>query len=112
MSSSEQGRLEIQPWRPVPLPAAAIALAQSLDEGEAYVIQAGALAQKSKSNSALGVTYFNEGRLLERNADDDRALKAFKRPHRPTAPSMTTPGLRVHRADKPHSAFAWVAPRF
>ena len=58
---------------------AAIALAQSLDEGEAYVIQAIALAQKSKSNSALGVAYFNEGRLLERNADDDRALKAFKR---------------------------------
>ena len=58
---------------------AAIALAQSLDEGEAYVIQAIALTRKSKSNSALGVAYFNEGRLLERNADDDRALKAFKR---------------------------------
>ena len=50
---------------------AAISLAQNLDEGETYVAQAIALAKKSKSNSALGVAYFNEGRLLERSADDE-----------------------------------------
>ena len=58
---------------------AAISLAQDTSEGEAYVAQAVELARKSKSNSALGVAYYNEGRLYERSANHDRAVESFRR---------------------------------
>ena len=79
MSSSEQGRLEIQPWRPVPLPAwPQSPLAQSLDEGEAYVIEAIALASARATRLSGLLTSMRDDSSKE-NADDDRALKAFKR---------------------------------
>ena len=74
---------------------AAIALAQSLDEGEAYVIQAIALAQKQEQ-LGLGVATSTRDDSSKEMPTMNALSRPLSAPHRPTAPSMTMPDSRVH----------------